>query len=68
MGMRKRRYNECLCRQWCARPGSRWRTWVKHYTIRIDRVEGKEQIAEQLDDYHYGVGPDEYGLGNWVYR
>jgi hypothetical protein len=40
------------------------RRWAKHYTRRLDRIEGKEQIQEQLEDdnnVNYNVG-----IANWV--
>ena len=54
----RRYYNECLCRKFCARPGSGWRKFVKRHTRRMDRVEGKLEMNDQLEDYWFGVDPD----------
>lgn len=63
---RRRGYNECMCK-WCGPSGTRWRKFVKDYSVRVDRLQGKRDIAEQLEDLRFGIDPDEYGLGNWVY-
>lgn len=55
----KRRFNEWID-EYNTGTGRRW---CKKYTVRLDRIEGKEQIQEQLDDMRYGIDPDgwEYG-------
>lgn len=57
MGMSRRKFNECLC-PWCGGSTPGRKRWVKNHTIRLDRVEAKEQIAEQMDDWMFGVDPD----------
>lgn len=60
---RRRGYNECLCK-FCARSGTSWRLFVKKHSVRIDRLQGKAQIREQLEDLRYGIEPGT--PGSWT--
>jgi hypothetical protein len=46
---KRRKYNQCVCK-FCARSGSSWRGWVKQHTHKLDRLWGKEEIRDQLND------------------
>lgn len=61
MTMGSRRKFKDWIEDYCTEVGRRW---AKHHTIRLDRIEGKEQIREQLEDDNdvdYNIG-----IANWV--
>lgn len=44
------------------------RRWIKRYTVRQDRVHGKADIREQLEDFYNGIDPDDERHGPaWVW-
>lgn len=53
----RRKYNICMC-QFCSGSSATRKRWSKHYTHKLDRVEGKEEILDQLDDHRLGIDPD----------